>query len=670
MSTPKSKMHEAALAYAAKGLPVFPCTPGDKTPALQGDWRKHATTDPLVINEWYERNKNYNIGLHLGACVPRRTVVDVEQSALDTWAMEKQATPNTFVVATPNGGLHLHFQGSSRNSVRRLMGKEVAIDTRSDDGYVLLPPSLVMAKDGSGLKPYTIVEDHDVSELPNWIASGIASSANRVDASGAEIDSEGDRRRAITHLLDRVRNNDVAVSGRGGNNKTYEVSAALLELGISPDLALLLLEQHWNPHCIPPWSHAELATIVNNAGNYAQNGVGAYATEPAAKTFAAAWANLPEEMRKEPPRPRFYFEDDAEMDQTPDQGWAVPELIPDRCICMLYGASGSYKSFLLIGVALMKATGKASLGFDALNPAPVFYAAGEGRDDVKLRRRNAWKKAHGVSGQTNFYVSTTPRIAVNEEMQEFGDSIKARLDRDGHAKPGMIILETVSKMMVGLDPTRDAPKLTRFCEQLAEVYQCPVIVVHHTGHDPKRGPRDSSAYHADFDVILRVEGIKATKCSTLTVEKMKGAAEREEPMHFQGEVVQFQNPRTGVTDGSLVFQRITPDDFELLNPNEGEEPKIGKAAVAAALSKLKAWGFAAAVSQMALAAEIAMALGLTTEQRSADENMAIVSNVNRLLGRLAATRPLRPYNERRSGNRIWYLPGLEPEHAPELKADA
>lgn len=667
MSTPKSIFHAAALQYAAQGIPVFPCVPGGKAPATANGY-KDASTDPAVIDAWFNENESYNIGMCPASCTPPRLVVDVEGTALDDWAMFKEPTPETLIIGTPNGGLHLHFEGEGPSTVRRLMGKEVGIDTRGYGGYVLMPPSLVMAKDGSGLKPYTVLEEKHVARLPEWITRGIATTANRVESSGAEVDSEGDRRRAVSHLLDLVRRGDVSVSGQGGNNTAYRVSAAILELGVSADTALVLLEEHWNPACQPPWSHGELATIVRNAAEYQQNDVGAYATRPAAETFASAWDNLPAELKKAPPRSRFYPENDAEMDQTRPQDWVFPELLPDRTVAMLYGPSGSYKSFLLIALALAKATGKPSLGFDAFARGPVFYAAGEGRDDVKLRRRNAWKKAHDVSGETGFYVMPTPRISVNEEMQEFGDQIKMVLDRDGFKKPGVIMLETVSKMMVGLDPTRDAPKLTRFCESLAEAFECPVIVVHHTGHDKKRGPRDSSAYEADFDVILRVDGIKATKCSTLVVEKMKGAAEREEPMHFQGEVVQFKHPISGASDGSLVFHRITANDFELLNPNEGEEPKVGKAAVAAALSKLEAWGVEKSVSQRVLATEVAMALELVQESKSADANAEVVANVDRLLGRLAATRPLRPYNEKRNGTRIWYLPGAAPEQAPNLKA--
>ena len=44
---------------------IFPITPGAKTPALEGDWRKHATSDPDVIEGW--RAAGYDLAVDCGA---------------------------------------------------------------------------------------------------------------------------------------------------------------------------------------------------------------------------------------------------------------------------------------------------------------------------------------------------------------------------------------------------------------------------------------------------------------------------------------------------------------------------------------------------------------------------------------------------------------------------
>jgi hypothetical protein len=52
---------DKAPAYAAAGIPVFPCVPGDKTPLTPHGF-KDATTDPTTIAGWCEQYPDANIG--------------------------------------------------------------------------------------------------------------------------------------------------------------------------------------------------------------------------------------------------------------------------------------------------------------------------------------------------------------------------------------------------------------------------------------------------------------------------------------------------------------------------------------------------------------------------------------------------------------------------------
>ena len=66
-----TNMLTAALEYAAKGLPVFPCwnTPDDedkhKSPMTPHGF-KDATTDPVKIKRWWQKSPNALIGLPTG----------------------------------------------------------------------------------------------------------------------------------------------------------------------------------------------------------------------------------------------------------------------------------------------------------------------------------------------------------------------------------------------------------------------------------------------------------------------------------------------------------------------------------------------------------------------------------------------------------------------------
>jgi hypothetical protein len=67
---------DAALGYAARGWPVFPCPAGSKAPATRHGYRD-ATTDPGRITAWFGTNPDRNVAIATGA--PGPDVLDVDQ---------------------------------------------------------------------------------------------------------------------------------------------------------------------------------------------------------------------------------------------------------------------------------------------------------------------------------------------------------------------------------------------------------------------------------------------------------------------------------------------------------------------------------------------------------------------------------------------------------------
>ena len=61
----ESQTLKAALDYAARGLPVFPCDPRGKRP-LTANGFKAATRDEAQIRAWWQRQPDAMIGLPTG----------------------------------------------------------------------------------------------------------------------------------------------------------------------------------------------------------------------------------------------------------------------------------------------------------------------------------------------------------------------------------------------------------------------------------------------------------------------------------------------------------------------------------------------------------------------------------------------------------------------------
>jgi len=184
---------EAALGYAARGWPVFPCNPANKQPLLAADKGedgkpvrgtggvKKATTDPEQITAWWKRWPHALIGLATGHPT-RGTETEAQPAGLrlfvldfdpredpdtgEVWTLErlKRETeqqlgcrlPESMAALTPSDGVHLYLlQGDDGPAITNRGNLPDHVDVRGLGGYVIAPPSVMgpnAAKGQSGLR--------------------------------------------------------------------------------------------------------------------------------------------------------------------------------------------------------------------------------------------------------------------------------------------------------------------------------------------------------------------------------------------------------------------------------------------------------------------------------------------------------------------------------------
>lgn len=493
----------------------------------------------------------------------------------------------------------------------------------------MVPPSIV------GGHPYRVETDREYASLPAWVLPTLVTADAPVKAATDVEDLPANIERARKRLHYLVKTEDIAIEGCGGDERTYKLCCEMLDLGLSPLMAQEVIEEYWNPHCQPPWAPEELALKLENAGKFRQNEVGAYGVGNPQEIFGdivkAISSDTPEKLS------RFHFKDEGELDDEPDPAWIVKELISERSTVMLYGQSGSYKSFLVLDICLSVAMGLPTFGSDTKSGL-VFYAALEGKAHLKKARR-AWRVLKGIEGKIdNFFVGRAPMVAIDAEVQEFGDEIVRRC---AGRKPAIIVIDTLSKSMAGLNENdaADANRYITFCDSLVETFGCTVISVHHSSDKTEgRGARGSSAFKAGFDTVLEVKAHKATKAVSVYVEKHKDAEEREKPWTFEGRI----------TGASLTFEATTAEAHRLL---VGDSKEITPKTVGAALKGLGAFGEAAGVTTAVLATQIAPA----RENESVEERAAAIARTGRALT-AEAKGALEGYVTKQGKGLIWHLP--------------
>lgn len=155
------QLRNAALGYAAAGLPVLPLEPSGKRP-LGGNGKDHATTDRDTIAEWWSRWPHANVGVRPLAGL---VVLDVDprHGGADTIAELQQRhdiLPPTLTAETGSGGWHiwLAYTGPTRGRIAD------GVDVKTTTGYLVAPPSV---HECGGT--YRWVDQSPTAPAPQWV---------------------------------------------------------------------------------------------------------------------------------------------------------------------------------------------------------------------------------------------------------------------------------------------------------------------------------------------------------------------------------------------------------------------------------------------------------------------------------------------------------------------
>jgi hypothetical protein len=154
-TSPPSTLREAALAYAAAGLPVFPCAPGGKTPLTHTGFQE-ASTRPDRIRGWWAWQPGANVGIATGHGVDVLDI-DVHRSGDGYAALESLYRAGLVAgalqaVRTPSGGAHLYYPSDLQKPRQSWSRGTSHVDFRGIGGYIIAPPSAVHV--GAELRPY------------------------------------------------------------------------------------------------------------------------------------------------------------------------------------------------------------------------------------------------------------------------------------------------------------------------------------------------------------------------------------------------------------------------------------------------------------------------------------------------------------------------------------
>jgi len=239
-----SEILTAALRYAARGWHVFPCRPNTKRPSTR-DGFKSATVDVGMLEGWWRAEPTANVAVRTGE-ISGIVVIDCDPpdgvANLRTLEREHGPLPPTATVRTPRDGRHLYFRhpgGRVPCSTGKLAD---AVDVRSDDGYALLPPSVV------GGRAYEVLERAPVAAAPEWLAALLVRSQTRRRATPPTGWA-----RMLKQIPEGERNDSIA-----------RLCGHLIARNVDETVALELLLAVNQARCRPPLPDREVVAIAES----------------------------------------------------------------------------------------------------------------------------------------------------------------------------------------------------------------------------------------------------------------------------------------------------------------------------------------------------------------------------------------------------------------------
>lgn len=219
-----SPLGQAALSYARRGWPVFPCRERDtvigtvtdrKTNEIRdkilkakqpygGNGVKDATVDEQVITGWWKRWPDAMIGLAMGRnglfALDFDPRIDAESGEVFTLeslktALESQmgcALPQSLTAMTQSDGVHVYLlqPQDGGEAIRNRGNLPPHVDVRGLGGYVIAPPSILYREDGSEGRYRWLTNRHDDPiEAPDVLIEILRSKKKREEKPALEAPS-------------------------------------------------------------------------------------------------------------------------------------------------------------------------------------------------------------------------------------------------------------------------------------------------------------------------------------------------------------------------------------------------------------------------------------------------------------------------------------------------
>lgn len=468
---------DVIYTYVDRGWSVLPVRPEEKRPFMT-NWLQytHSRASKETITSWFTNLSGAGVGIVTGK-VSNVIVLDVESTCPYPIEDILKKYPTQLISRSGSGGYHLFYQFPTNvpkvaNRVRIFDGA----DLRADGGFIVLPPTI-----------------HSSGRRYEWVSEGVPGRfpVDLLDLrSQPKVQSDG----WITEALR-------GVSEGGRNDACARLAGYFFKKGMTYDIVESLLLD-WNERNDPPMPTKEVRTTIKSIER-------SHATSDFQPTSVQFTDDRVEDEKQESQK-QSSFDVMRMVDYVKGYGgggvsWLVDEWMPDKSITFLVSPPESYKTWILLDLAVSVASGTPFLGRYQINsPGPTMIIqqedSHEGLTDrlalIVEQKLNAVPKLEGDVWQVPAMPDLPIYVHPSRQLRFDNKKVMEELERQiATIRPKVVMIDPLYSTTASTDNyMADLANQMMVLKTFRDKYGCSFLIAHHSKKnlDPDSTAREDS----------------------------------------------------------------------------------------------------------------------------------------------------------------------------------
>ena len=462
--------------YIDSGWSILPVKPDEKRPYMT-NWLQYTRTRPgkQLVNNWFNNLSGAGVGLVTGK-ISGVVVLDVENWCPTPVDELLKRYPTNMIARSGGGGVHLFY--SYPQNVGRItnrVGIFEGADLRADGGFLVLPPTL-----------------HPSGNRYEWIKRGIPG-AFPMAFLDLESRSPTSNEGWITEALR-------GVSEGGRNDTCARLAGYFFKKGLNSDIVEALLME-WNEKNDPPLPVSEVRTTIKSIER---------SHAGAERQFTSVDFKDDRNETHSDTTNTSTFGVMKLTDYVKGYGgagvsWLVDEWLPDASITFLVSPPESYKTWMLLDLAVSVSAGVPFLGKYRVNsPGPTLIIQQEDShsgltDRLALIAEQKLGALPKLDGET-WSIPSMPDIPIYvhpDRQLRFGNKqVIAEMEKQiDQIRPKVVMIDPLYSTTDSTDNyMADLANRMMVLKTWRDKYGCSFIIAHHSKKnlDPDSTNREDS----------------------------------------------------------------------------------------------------------------------------------------------------------------------------------